>query len=171
MPDGLAHKMFDRRELLRAIGIGTGLVAGESLMQTVADRGRAAAQTAATSTVELTAAQAAAAIRNGSLSAEAYAESLIAQGATWGHLNAFISHDPDALLAAARAADERQRAGEPLGPLHGVPLVLKDNIDTVDLPTTGGTAALRDHRPQAKRTGRASVVRCRSHFVRQDQPA
>ncbi len=147
MPDGLANKMFDRREILRAIGIGAGLVAGESLLQTVADRGRAAAQTAAASTVELTAAQAAAAIRNGSLSAEAYAESLIAQGATWGHLNAFISHDPDALLAAARAADERQRAGEPLGPLHGVPLVLKDNIDTVDLPTTGGTAALRDHRP------------------------
>ena len=147
MPDGLAHKMFDRRELLRAIGIGAGLVAGESLMQTVADRGRAAAQTAATSTVELTAAQAVAAIRNGSLSAEAYAESLIAQGATWGHLNAFISDDPEALLAAARVADERRRAGEPLGPLHGVPLVLKDNIDTVDLPTTGGTAALRDHRP------------------------
>ncbi len=39
-------------------------------------------------------------------------------------------------------------AGRLLGPFHGVPVVFKDNIDTTDLPTTGGALALRDHRPR-----------------------
>ena len=145
--------MIDRRELLKAIGLGAVVIAGEWLLAAGTGRGRAVAQTAATDTVELTAAQAAAAIRNGELSAESYAERLIAQGTAWRHLNAFISEDPVAVLAAARAADERRRAGEPLGPLHGVPLVIKDNIDTLDLPTTGGTAALRSHRPSRNAPG------------------
>ena len=139
--------MIDRRELLKFIGLGAGATAGDALLRAAKGRGGAVAQTADADVVELTAAQAAAAIRSGDLSAEAYAERLIAQGEAWRHLNAFISEDPSALLAAANAADGRQRAGEPLGPLHGVPLVLKDNIDTLDLPTTGGTAALRTHRP------------------------
>jgi len=42
------------------------------------------------------------------------------------------------LLAAAEAADQRQAAGEE-APLLGLPLAVKDNIDTADLPTTGGT--------------------------------
>ena len=145
--DSVASRRMDRRELLKAMGIGAGAIAGESLFTSVAGRGRVVAQTPGMDMTGLTAAQAAAAIRNGDLSAEAYAETLIAQSAAWRQLNAFISEEPDALLEAARAADERRRAGARVGPLHGVPLVLKDNIDTVDLPTTGGTAALRDHRP------------------------
>lgn len=137
--------MIDRRELFKTIGLGAGALASEPLFTLVAGRGRAIAQTP--DTVELSAAQAAAAIRNGDLTAETYAEALIAQSETWRHLNAFISEQPDALRQAARAADEQRRAGEPLGPLHGIPLAVKDNIDTVDMPTTGGTAALRDHRP------------------------
>ena len=140
--------MFDRRKLLKTIGLGAGFIAGEPLLTAVAGRGGAVAQTTDTRVVELGAAQAATAIRNGDLSAESYAETLIAQGAAWRHLNAFISEDADALREAARAADRRRRSGARLGPLHGVPLVLKDNIDTVDLPATGGTAALRNHRPR-----------------------
>jgi len=49
--------------------------------------------------------------------------------------------------AAARAADARRAGGAPLGPLHGVPLALKDNLDTADAPTTGGTPGLKGHRP------------------------
>ena len=53
------------------------------------------------------------------------------------HYNAFISMNPDALAAAARL-DEEYRASGPRGPLHGVPVVIKDNIDYRHLVTTVG---------------------------------
>ena len=94
----------------------------------------------------LTVAEAARAIREGTLRAEGYAEALLERCAAHAHLNAFITLDAEKVRAAARSADRRR--GSPLGALHGVPLALKDNIDTVDLPTTGGTPALRNHRPR-----------------------
>lgn len=91
--------------------------------------------------------EAAAAIRNGDISAAAYAEALIAQAAKAGRLNAFIHFDADAVRDAARAADVRKGAGQ-AGPLQGVPLALKDNLDTAHMPTTGGTPGLKGHRPK-----------------------
>jgi aspartyl-tRNA(Asn)/glutamyl-tRNA(Gln) amidotransferase subunit A len=55
-------------------------------------------------------------------------------------LDSFICHAPDP-LAAARAADAAVRAGRPLGRLHGVPIGIKDNYLTADMPTTAGTKA------------------------------
>ena len=52
------------------------------------------------------------------------------------------------VIADARARDAERAAGRVLGPYHGVPIVLKDNIDTTELPTTGGAWALADHRPR-----------------------
>ena len=97
----------------------------------------------------LTIAAAAAAMRSGETSALAYAEALLAQAARCAGLNAFIHLDPEQVRAAARAADAR-RAADPgsLGPLHGVPLALKDNLDTADMPTTAGTPGLKGNRPQ-----------------------
>src|SRR2546422_2774611 len=97
---------------------------------------------------ELGARGAADAVRNGEQTAEALAEALLARCAAASPLNAFISLAADRLRAAARAADQRRHRGERLGPLHGVPLALKDNIDTADFPTTGGTPALAAHRPK-----------------------
>jgi amidase len=51
-------------------------------------------------------------------------------------------------IADARARDAERAAGSARGPFHGVPIVLKDNIDTTELPTTGGSLALADHRPR-----------------------
>jgi indoleacetamide hydrolase len=105
----------------------------------------------------LTVAAAARAIREGTLRAEGYAEALLERCAAHAGLNAFITLDAERVRAAARSAD-RTRAG-PLGPLHGVPLVLKDNIDTVDLPTTGGTPTLRNHRPKRNAPVAETLVR------------
>ena len=97
---------------------------------------------------ELGARGAADAVRNGEQTAEALAEALLARCAAASPLNAFITLEAERLRAAARAADQRRQRGERLGPLHGVPLALKDNIDTADFPTTGGTPALAAHRPK-----------------------
>lgn len=62
-------------------------------------------------------------------------------------LNAILTLNP---AAADRAADLDEQFAEdgPVGPLHGIPIVLKDNQDTHDLPTTNGCAALSDSVPE-----------------------
>lgn len=54
----------------------------------------------------------------------------------------------DAALKIARARDAERLAGRVRSPLHGVPVLLKDNIDTADMPTTAGSVFLEGHRPQ-----------------------
>jgi amidase/aspartyl-tRNA(Asn)/glutamyl-tRNA(Gln) amidotransferase subunit A len=62
-------------------------------------------------------------------------------------LKALISvQDPDVLRQLAQQLDDQRTAGKVRGPLHGIPVVLKDNIDTADgLATTAGSWLLRDH--------------------------
>jgi Asp-tRNA(Asn)/Glu-tRNA(Gln) amidotransferase A subunit family amidase len=47
--------------------------------------------------------------------------------------------DPDHARVQARSADERRLSGQPIGPLHGVPVGIKDIIDTADMPTENGS--------------------------------
>ncbi len=61
-------------------------------------------------------------------------------------LNAFISVDKELILSRAKELDARLSAGDPL-PLHGLPINVKDNIDTEDYATTGGTPALVGNHP------------------------
>ena len=62
-------------------------------------------------------------------------------------LNAIIEVNPQALQIAKALDDERQASG-PRGPMHGIPVVLKANIDTADrMTTTAGSLALAGHRP------------------------
>ncbi len=98
--------------------------------------------------LEMSALEAVAAMQGGSLSAEHYALALLRQCEHWKALNAFITLDPEYVLAEARAADERRKSGAMLGPLHGLPIPIKDSINTRDLRTTAGTPALRDFRPR-----------------------
>lgn len=97
--------------------------------------------------INLSATDAVAAMRDGDITAEAYAEALLARCEAGQALNAFIAIRPDFVREAARAADLRRRAGEPLGLLHGLPIPIKDSINTSDLPTTAGTNALRGFQP------------------------
>jgi amidase len=61
-------------------------------------------------------------------------------------IHAVITLNPNA-LADARALDAERRAGQVRGPFHGVPILLKDNVDTFDLPTTGGSQLLEGNLP------------------------
>lgn len=89
----------------------------------------------------------AAGIRDGQFSAESIAAEVIDRIERFRHLGALISHDANALLAAAREADRARDCGEATGPLHGVPILIKDNIDTKDLPSSAGTPALEHDYP------------------------
>jgi len=55
--------------------------------------------------------------------------------------------DEDHALAQARAADDLKRTGAPIGPLHGVPVGIKDIFDTADLPTERGSALCAGRTP------------------------
>ena len=61
-------------------------------------------------------------------------------------LNAFLTINPDAIETAIKLDIERE-AGDNRGPLHGVPVVLKDNINTFDMPTTAGSKVLEGSIP------------------------
>jgi amidase len=64
-------------------------------------------------------------------------------------VNAICTPNPAALTQAAQLDAERDD-GRVRGPLHGVPVLVKDNIDTADLPTTAGSLALADQPPPPK---------------------
>jgi Asp-tRNA(Asn)/Glu-tRNA(Gln) amidotransferase A subunit family amidase len=96
----------------------------------------------------LNAVDAARALRSGDISAESYASALLRQCEAGASLNAFITLRPERVLEAARECDRRRRSGASLGPLHGLPIPIKDSINTRDLPTTAGTPALRHFQPR-----------------------
>ena len=61
-------------------------------------------------------------------------------------INAIITSDADRVLGQARTQESRLKSGEELA-LHGIPILVKDNIDTSDFHTSGATPALADHLP------------------------
>jgi aspartyl-tRNA(Asn)/glutamyl-tRNA(Gln) amidotransferase subunit A len=70
-------------------------------------------------------------------------------------LNAFITVTDTAALEAARKAEAEIARGEWKGPLHGIPLAVKDLIDTAGVKTTAASTVLKDHVPTAD----AEVIR------------
>ncbi len=60
-------------------------------------------------------------------------------------LSSFITVRPDEALRQAQAAEREIQAGRYRGPLHGIPLGIKDNIAVAGWPTTNGSALMRDH--------------------------
>ena len=59
-------------------------------------------------------------------------------------LNAIIATDIEGARKRARAADKAVKAGKKLGPLHGVPMTIKESFDVAGLPTTWGDPAFKD---------------------------
>ncbi len=99
--------------------------------------------------LELTATEALSAMAAGDLRAETYAAILLGRAHSLKSLNVLISQDREQVLEAARVADKARAHGHLLGPLHGLPLLIKDNINSATLPTTAGTPSLVGNRPRA----------------------
>ena len=88
----------------------------------------------------LSATDAARMIRDGVISSEQYVGACLERiREVDGEVQAWTFLDPDYALAQARARDEYRLTGQPIGPLHGVPVGLKDIIDTADMPTENGS--------------------------------
>src|SRR5579872_4161227 len=103
-------------------------------------------RSAMTEPTRLSAREAARRIATGTLTAEALTRAYLERIAdretavgAWQHL------DPEQAIAAARARD---REGVQ-GPLHGLPIGVKDIMDTADMPTSYGSAVYRGHRPRS----------------------
>lgn len=104
----------------------------------------------------LTAVEAVKRIANGELRAEEYALRLLERQRALKSLNALTWIDEARVLGAARAVDDKRRKGAPLGPLGGLPVIIKDNIDVAGTPTAAASASFRDnvahqHAPLAQR--------------------
>jgi len=95
---------------------------------------------------ELTATEIAAKIAAGATTCEAVTRDCVARiAARDGVVKAWVNFDADLAIAQARALDTGPRRG----PLHGVPIGLKDTIDTFDMPTEMGSPIYRGNRPRA----------------------
>ncbi|MFB3820342.1 MAG: amidase [Candidatus Methylomirabilales bacterium] len=101
----------------------------------------------------LTACEAARLIREGAIGAEQLAQACLARiRATDGDVQAWTYLDPEHVLAQARAADEWRLGGRPTGPLHGLPVGVKDIIDTADMPTEHGSVLYAGRTPSRDAT-------------------
>lgn len=98
----------------------------------------------------LSAAAAAEHIRDGRLSSEALVKSCLDRIAERDpDVKAWAWLDADAALAQARELDRIRKSGRATGALHGVPVGLKDIVDTRDMPTQRGTSIFADRQPTA----------------------
>jgi Asp-tRNA(Asn)/Glu-tRNA(Gln) amidotransferase A subunit family amidase len=92
------------------------------------------------------------AMRSGALTSHALTQHYLDRIARYDKqgpkLNAFLLVNPRAIEEADQLDAERGRKG-PRGPLHGIPVVLKDNMNTKDMPTTGGSLAFVGAQPQS----------------------
>ncbi|MFN7977752.1 MAG: amidase [Vicinamibacterales bacterium] len=111
-----------------------------------------AASAPALDVAELSASDARARLEAGTLTSKALTEAYLARIAAMDKrgpaVNAVIELNPRA-VADAEALDAERKAGKVRGPMHGLPVLLKDNIDVAGLVNSAGSLALADNRPAA----------------------
>src|SRR6516165_6125473 len=128
---------IERREFLIRLSLLAGGAAIPSLLPSrVTAAGSNMNELSATAAVE--------AMRKGDVRAEDYARALLDRAQQLASLNAFRTLNREMVLEAARAADKARAAGATLGMLHGLPIPVKDSVNTKDLPTSNGTRALEE---------------------------
>jgi amidase len=134
----MKRSRLTRRRLLRSAGtalVGV-LIAGKKGSRVSA---------APYDVTEKTISELQAAMRSGAVTSaelvQSYLDRIAAYDQVGPAVNSVIHVNPSA-LRDARALDAERAAGRTRGPLHGVPVLLKDNYDTMDMPTTGASLAL-----------------------------
>lgn len=117
-------------------------LAGATLVSAQARRGaKPAAEARPFTVVEATIPEMRAAMEQGRLTSRELVRLSLERIATYeDRLNAVISVNPNA-LKEAEERDRERKQGKLRGPLHGIPIALKDNVHTTDMPTTGGALA------------------------------
>lgn len=92
-------------------------------------------------------------IRDGTISSEQLVEACLTRiQAVDGQVQAWAFLDPDYALQQARAADQLRLSGQAIGPLHGVPVGIKDIFDTADMPTEFGSVLYSGRTPSRDAT-------------------
>ena len=101
----------------------------------------------------LTASEAARLIRDGVINSEQLVEACLTHiHALDDNVQAWAFLDSEYALTQARALDQHRLAGKPTGPLHGVPVAIKDIFDTADMPTEYGSAIYAGRTPSRDST-------------------
>lgn len=134
---------INRREFVMGAAVFAGGVAAAEVQSSRADHSDKRDKY-----TDLTAVAAVNAMRHGEIKAEDYARALLNRAQHLESLNAFRILDADMVLEAARAADKSRASGDALGTLHGLPIPVKDSVNSKALPTSSGTQGLRDFRPR-----------------------
>ncbi len=86
-------------------------------------------------------------MQRGELSSERYTAALLERAHDCAHMNAFITLPTEQILESARDADRARARNDATGCLHGLPVAVKDAVNTRDMPTTIGTRSLRAFQP------------------------
>ncbi len=86
---------------------------------------------------------------NGDSSSATFVSDALSRAEQFSELNAFITLDSGGAVKKAAELDRMRASGEVLGPLHGIPLVIKDNIHVAGMQNTAGTPGLQGFIPTA----------------------
>jgi amidase len=142
-----------RRQWILALALA-GSVGGACAPPETATAARGAAEQPARGgldVIELSASAALDQMRAGTLTSraltQAYLDRIAAVDDDGPRLNAVIDLNADA-LSQAEALDAERKAGKVRGPLHGLPVLVKDNIDVAGMVTSAGSLAMAEHRPK-----------------------
>ena len=135
----------DHDAIRRNLVLGAAAVAGVTALRSLAADVKSPPPASLT---DLSAVEAVARMSRGEMTCEHYAEALLGRCRSAHALNVFITFAPEQVLADARARDRERSAGKPAGPLFGLPIPVKDSVNTRDYPTSGGTPALKHFRPK-----------------------
>ena len=111
----------------------------------------------------------AAELRSGKTTPRAYLDECLKRIAELdGTIGAFVKLNRDGAIKAADASTARWRDGKPLSPIDGMPIAIKDIIETADMPTGQGSPLWEGQESQPRFRERPRASRSRRHHPRQD---